>query len=63
MLSLARCRELLGDDAPTSDADVLALRDRLVGLADVAIDSAAERARQDAERDEERPAQEAACAR
>jgi hypothetical protein len=38
MLSLERCREVLGDDAPQSDAELELLRDQLYGLADVLID-------------------------
>jgi hypothetical protein len=38
MLSLARCRELLGHDAPESDEALSLLRDELSALADAAID-------------------------
>lgn len=44
MLTVAECRELLGEDAPDSDRDVEALRDILCYLSDVAIDLAAKEA-------------------
>ena len=39
MISLAQTRDLLGPDAPESDAEVLALRDVLSGLAELFLDS------------------------
>ncbi len=39
MLSLAQTRDLLGSDAPASDAEALALRDLLSGLAELFLDS------------------------
>lgn len=39
-LSVARCREILGDDAPESDEDLRIVRDHLYTLANAAIDSA-----------------------
>lgn len=39
MLSLAKCREILGCDSPESDADLELLRDRLYGLARVAVEA------------------------
>lgn len=35
MLTLERCREILGDDCPKSDAELELLRDQCYGLADV----------------------------
>jgi hypothetical protein len=39
MLSLERCRDLLGDSAPASDADLADLRDELYGMARYVIES------------------------
>lgn len=42
VVSIARCREVLGESVSDwSDAQVLALRERLVYLADLAVDLAA----------------------
>jgi hypothetical protein len=38
MLSLERCRTVLGDDSPTSAADLALLRDHMYALANVAFD-------------------------
>ncbi len=39
MIDLAQARQLLGDDAPASDAEVLALRDLVSSLAELLLDS------------------------
>lgn len=39
MLDLRRCREILGSDCPLSDDQIELLRDQLVALADVALDT------------------------
>jgi hypothetical protein len=39
MLSLERCREILGSDCPKSDAELEKLRDQLYGLARVAVEA------------------------
>ena len=39
MLTLEKCREILGDDCPKSDAELELLRDQLYGLADVAVEA------------------------
>ena len=38
MLSLAKCREILGTESPESDADLELLRDQLCGLARVVVE-------------------------
>ena len=38
MLSLERCRQILGDDAADSDAALEAIRESLYALADIAVD-------------------------
>ena len=39
MLSLARCREILGTRCPLSDEEVKDLRDQLYEVAEVALDA------------------------
>jgi|SRR5208283_5648934 len=39
MLTLERCREILGDDCPQSIRDLEQLRDQLYGLAGVAVEA------------------------
>jgi len=39
LLSLAKCRAILGTDAPESDADLARLRDQLYGLARVVVEA------------------------
>ena len=39
MLSLKRCRELLGELAPSSDGDLEELRDEIYGMARYVLDS------------------------
>jgi hypothetical protein len=39
MLSLKRCRDLLGESAPASDADLEDLRDELYAMARYVVDS------------------------
>ena len=39
MLDLAQCRSLLDEDAPASDAEVLALRNLLTALSELLLDS------------------------
>lgn len=58
MVSIERCRELLGEAAPAKDEDVAALRDLLYGLANVVLDSS-ERVAAVAANRERPPAQEA----
>ncbi len=58
-LSIARCRELLGETAPARDEDVVALRDLLYGLANVVLDSSERVAAAAANRERRPPAQEA----
>lgn len=40
MLTLRRCRELLGDDCPLTDDELAAVRDALYSVAKVAFASA-----------------------
>jgi hypothetical protein len=40
MLSLDDCRQILGPDAPASDQDLEALRDRMYRLARLTVDMA-----------------------
>jgi hypothetical protein len=40
MLTLERCRKLLGGDCPLSDAELTAVRDTLYAIADVVLDFA-----------------------
>ena len=63
MLSIAACRELLGEYAPETDREVEELRDLFRGLAVVVLDSEAERARKVSQTQGERPVQEPSCAR
>jgi hypothetical protein len=39
LLSLAKCRAILGSDSPESDADLSRLRDQLYGLARVVVEA------------------------
>ena len=39
MLTLQLCRELLGDDCPLSDADLMAVRNTLYAVARIALDA------------------------
>lgn len=39
MLTLQRCRELLGDGCPLTDAELMAVRDTLYAVARMALDT------------------------
>lgn len=39
MLTLQRCRELLGDDCPLTDKDLMAVRNTLYAVAGLALDA------------------------
>jgi hypothetical protein len=39
MLTLERCRQILGDDAPQSNSDLERMRDQLYGLARVVVEA------------------------
>ena len=39
MLTLQKCRELLGRNCPLSDPELESLRDQIYGLADIAVTS------------------------
>lgn len=43
MLSLQRCREILGSSCPATDAEIELLRDQLMAIADVALELGRER--------------------
>lgn len=47
MLTIQRCREILGKDCALSDAELENLRDQLYGLADVAVSAFLEARRSD----------------
>jgi hypothetical protein len=39
MLTLQRCRELLGDDCPLTDEDLMAVRNTLYAVAKIALNA------------------------
>jgi len=45
MLTLERCRQILGDDCPPSNSDLERLRDQLYGLAGVVVEACPRRRR------------------
>jgi hypothetical protein len=50
MLSLKRCREILGADSPETESDLELLRDQLYGLARVAVEACPTQRRRNSQR-------------